>query len=389
MERQKGLIAARPLRTPVLGLFVLALLYTLYLASEILIPIAAAILLALLLEPLVRGLARLHVIPPIGAALVLVGLFVGIAGGVSLFAPQAEKWLAQMPDIVAEVREKIEGPIEQVKSAKKEVEDALDEKQEQTEPEAVTPTYLSERGVVSEPDEKAEETDAAEPAPESGVTLIELLFQTVAVFRSIGWTFFITFFLLYFLLSTGDMIRENFIAALPADNHRRRVLIVARNVQRSVSTYFAVIALINVGLAVVMSAALYAIGLPNPALWGAIAGILNFIPYLGPLAGAGIVTVVGLVSFETPLDALGPPLIYIAINALEGNLVTPMLLSNRLTLNPLAVFLFVVFWAWMWGVAGALMAVPMLACLKAVCDSDSNMAPFGALIGSKTAKREA
>jgi predicted PurR-regulated permease PerM len=196
----------------------------------------------------------------------------------------------------------------------------------------------------------------------------------------------IIFVLLYFLLATGTVLRENIIFALPTLRDKRRALTVTSNVQRSVSAYLITVILINLGLGAAIGFAMYAIGLPNPALWGAMAAMLNFIPYLGAIAGSIVVAIVGLVTYATPVEALLPPMIYLAINSLEGYLATPAILSRRLTINPIAVFLSIVFWGWIWGVAGALMAVPILACLKVICDATERLAPVSQFLSGRRAE---
>jgi len=120
---------------------------------------------------------------------------------------------------------------------------------------------------------------------------------------------------------------------------------------------------------------------PNATMWGLLAALLNFVPYFGPIAGVVIISAVGLLSFDSPWRGLLPPLWYLALHLLEANFVTPILLGRRLTLNPVAVFVSLIFWTWLWGVSGALLSVPILVTIKVICDRLPAMSHFGEFIG--------
>jgi predicted PurR-regulated permease PerM len=126
---------------------------------------------------------------------------------------------------------------------------------------------------------------------------------------------------------------------------------------------------------------MFLLGMPNPILWGVMAAVLNFIPYLGALVGIGTIGLVALLTFDAPGNILMPPLAYFALTTFEAYFVTPSLLARRLTLNPVAVFLALIVLTWMWGVAGALLAVPMLATFKICCDHVEALEPIGTMLG--------
>jgi predicted PurR-regulated permease PerM len=121
--------------------------------------------------------------------------------------------------------------------------------------------------------------------------------------------------------------------------------------------------------------------MPYPALWGVLAGLLNFVPYLGPVVTAGVILIVSLLTFEELGRALVAPILYFAINFTEGSFVTPTVLGRRLTLNPVVVFVGLVFWGWLWGIPGALLAVPLLAVVKIFCDHIEPLSPLGEFLG--------
>jgi predicted PurR-regulated permease PerM len=125
------------------------------------------------------------------------------------------------------------------------------------------------------------------------------------------------------------------------------------------------------------------LGMPNPVLWGALAAVNNFIPYLGSLVTVGVLTVVAAVSFDTLGQIVAPPLIFFALTTFEGQFLTPMLLGKRLTLNPVVIFLALLIWGWLWGIPGVLMAVPLLAAFKILCDHVPSLAAVGEFLGRK------
>jgi len=353
------------------GLLVLAVCYTLHFAQQILMPIMASVILALLLQPAVRVLVRVKVPAALAAGIVVAALFAVISAGIYVLSDPAAQWMSQMPNVLAEVQDKIKGPIEEIKDVKKEVESFVEEAQQD---ETATPTPAPDKNKTIEP-------ELPQVPPQTiKLSLLEVFTQSFAILSNVGWSAVVIFVLLYFLLATSRVLRENLVAALSSLRDKKRALAVTSKVQTDISAYLATVILINIGLGVAIGLAMHITGLPNGALWGAMAATLNFIPYLGPVAGAFVVAIVGLVTFDTPVQALIPPLIYFGINAVEGNFFTPMILSRRLTINPAAVFLSVVFWAWIWGVPGALMAVPILACLKVICDANERLVPVSQLL---------
>jgi predicted PurR-regulated permease PerM len=125
------------------------------------------------------------------------------------------------------------------------------------------------------------------------------------------------------------------------------------------------------------------LGMPNPVLWGVVAAILNFMPYFGPLTVFSVLVLAGLLSFESVGQALLPAAVYACVHAVESNLVTPSILGRRLTLNPLIIFLALMFWTWLWGIPGALLSVPLLMMFKILCDHTPPLAPIGELLAGR------
>jgi len=175
-----------------------------------------------------------------------------------------------------------------------------------------------------------------------------------------------TVILLFFLLASERWLVTRTVQAVP--ERRRRVTIIGavRDAQRDIATFLATQAMINVGVAMATTLACWIIGLPNPALWGALAGIMSFIPYLGPIVVLVTLFFAGALTFEQPAQWFLPPMAFGAINQVESNFVTPWIVGRRLELSPLAVFIAVMFTGWLWGIAGAFIAVPTLVALRSM-----------------------
>jgi predicted PurR-regulated permease PerM len=178
----------------------------------------------------------------------------------------------------------------------------------------------------------------------------------------------VTAILLFFLLANGYLFLQKTVHILPTLGEKKRAVEIARDVQAEVSHYLLTITLINLGLGCVTAATMAAFGLPDPLLWGVMAATLNFVPYVGAIFTSLAILLAAVLAFPVPLEALFPPLAFVALTALEGNIVTPALVGRRLTLNPVIVFASLLFWGWLWGVAGLLIAVPLLVVFKILCD---------------------
>ena len=140
-----------------------------------------------------------------------------------------------------------------------------------------------------------------------------------------------------------------------------------RQAQRDIGLFISTMSIVNLALGFATGLALWLIGLPNPVLWGTTTAVLAFIPYLGPLLIAVLLLLAGSVTFGTGVEMLGPPAAFLLLHGLEANFLSPMIMGHRLRLSPVFVFLSVMVWGWLWGLAGAFIAVPLLLALRAVC----------------------
>jgi predicted PurR-regulated permease PerM len=334
------------------GLFVLAVLYTLYFARAFLLPIVIAVLLDFLLSPILRALKRVHVPEPAGAALVLLVLLAAVGGiGYSLADP-ARQWMTKAPESLARVQSRLRDlrrPVEQVTRTAEQVEAA---------------------------------TEVSRSGPQEvivrGPRLSERLFGTT---QSLLTGAMETVILLYFLLAAGDLFLQKLIKVLPLLRDKKTAVAIARETEASISTYLFTVAVVNVGLGLAVTLAMVLLKMPNALLWGSLAAVAEFIPYVGATVMLALLAMAGLATFPTVGQALLVPGAYLAINLVQANFISPMVLGRRLTLNPVAILVGLVFWWWIWGVGGAFIAVPLLATFKIFCDHIESLAPIGEFLG--------
>jgi predicted PurR-regulated permease PerM len=335
------------------GLLVLALFYTLYFARAFFLPIVLAVLLDFLLSPLIRALKRAHIPEPLGAALVIVALLVGAGGAVYGLATPAKEWVGKLPGSVREAQSRLEQlrkPVEQVSKTAEQVEEATKMDNGSETPEVVV----------------------------KGPSLTERLFGTT---QSILTSALEVVILLYFLLAAGDLFLQKLIKVLPLLRDKKKAVAIARETEASVSTYLATVTLVNLALGLAVTLVMYLLGMPSPLLWGALATLAEFVPYLGATAMVALLTLAGLVTFDQVGHALLVPGGYLAVNLIQSQFLSPLILGRRLTLNPVAIFIGLVFWWWLWGVPGAFIAVPLIATFKIFCDHIEALAPIGEFLG--------
>ncbi len=185
----------------------------------------------------------------------------------------------------------------------------------------------------------------------------------------------VTMILLLFLLASGDAFLAKMIEVTPRLEDKKRVVHTARSIQHQISLYLGTITLINIVLGMSIAVALYLLEVPSPALWGVMVGVLNFTAYLGVAISILVVTLVSLLTFSSPAQILLPGLVIFLANVIEGQVLTPLITGRRLALSPVAVFLSLVVLGWMWGLIGVLIAVPILVCIKLVCDEVEMLKP--------------
>jgi predicted PurR-regulated permease PerM len=191
----------------------------------------------------------------------------------------------------------------------------------------------------------------------------------------------IMFVLLFFLLASGDHFLRKLITALPRLQDKKRAVEISRRIEHDISSYLVAITLINILFGTAVGLALFFLGMPNPGLWGVMAGFLHFVPFLGAIAGLSIVTLVALLTFDQTTTIVLVPTAYLCLNLLAEYILLPFVISHRLMLNPVIVFSWLTFWAWLWGIPGALMAVPLLVIFKIVCERVQSLSLAAEFLG--------
>jgi predicted PurR-regulated permease PerM len=298
----------------------------------------------------VRALRKIGVPEPVSAAAIVLGLLAVLTFGAYRLSGPAADWVARAPESIVTVERKLETlrrPVERVTQAAAQM-------------------------------EQATEVDKTPEVTVRGPSLSQQLFGGTATL--IGAATVIVF-LTYFLLAVGDLFLQKLVGVLPQFKDKKTAVKIARETESHISVYLFTTTLINIGVGVVTGIAMHLIGMPNPVLWGVVAGVLNFVPYVGAVVNMVILGLAAFLTFEDTGRALLVPAVFAAINLLEGNLITPMILGRRMRLNTVALFIGLVFWWYIWGVPGAILAVPMMAALKIACDNIESLTPIGEFLG--------
>jgi predicted PurR-regulated permease PerM len=346
----------RILQRIALAILLLLVLGVCWAAQEILVPLVLALLLALLLSPLVSWLERVLRLPrAVGSVLVILLLISTLFAGVAQLAQPAQRWIAGAPAQMKNLEQRFRGLREPIRQAQ-EAGRTIDDMTQSSEPVVTTrPGLLS--SMVSNT-----------PRVLGGAAAVLLL--------------------MYFFLSSGNRFLRRMVEIAPSLTDKKVVVSIAREVQDEMSRYLVMVSLINFALGAVTALALWLLGVPNPLLWGAVAFLLNFVPYVGPLCTMLALALAGFDAFDSLGHALAVPGAFFLLTAIEGQLITPTILGRRLSLDPTAVFVWLMLWGWMWGVVGILLAGPLLACFRIICQHVESLQAVGVLISDGSSVRD-
>lgn len=311
------------------GLFLLALSFALYAAAEILVPIVSAVIVAFLLNPVAARMERRGLPGMAAAAIIIVALGLLLWLAIYLFSIPLQTWVERLPELASAL-------YKQVLSLRNNL------FRLQVDAGGPAPPPIDDGGFAKMMEESGILSSAALLAP------------------SMLGEFALFVVLLFFLIGMRTQLRGGILALCWTRRARLTAARVLHDSERHVSAYLATITVINVLLGITTGLIMWALGLPSPALWGALNATLNYAPYLGPAVVTVIMAGVGLLTFDSIGHALLPPLSIILLNFVEGNIITPAVLGRRFTVNPLLVLIALAFWLWMWGPVGAFLATPML-----------------------------
>lgn len=358
-EAEESRVAARAdtrlMRSLLIGMFLFMTVYALYFARAFFMPVILAFLLALTLTPIVR-LLRKRGIPEVVSAtlLVLVSIFVFASAGYVLSGPiidlinNTSSIGQQLTERLAQLRR----PLERIMDIAHQIEGLTETTQEP----GVQKVAVAQSGFFS---------------------------SAASNILSAGTSLTIIFVLSLFLLASGTMFYEKIIQSFASLTEKKRALRVVYDVEREISHYLLTVTIINTGLGTVIGLGLWALGMPNPLVWGAAAALLNFLPYVGAMITLVLVTVIALITFDTIAYALLAPAFLVLCDIIEGQFVTPMVVGRRLEINAVAIFIAVAFWSWLWGFVGALMAVPLLVVVKVFCDHFESLSHVGNFLAAQ------
>lgn len=353
-DRHRHLPERRCDRSILLGLLILGILYTLYLAGDLFLPIFIALLLSAVFTPVIRLLNRAKIPDGMGAIIVVAVLVASTAAGVYFLSDPTKMWINRIPRVLFEIEYKFQ-------SLKRTIQEA----QETTER-------------LEEFTELDKDSEIEKEVKVQGPSLADQIFGEA---RSFLWTAAIIVVLLFFFLAYGRNTVNRLINSMPQTERQRHWLGFLPQIQQGLTRYLATIAGINLLLGVTTTAAMALLDVPNPVLWGVIAGIFNFVPYVGAATTLAMLTVVSILTFDSLLSMLLPPLVFLCLTALEGNFITPLVVGKSLRLNPIMIFVSILFWGWIWGIPGVLLAVPILAAIKIISNKVSALYPVSLLLG--------
>lgn len=334
------------------GLFILACLYTVVFARPFLMPLTIALLLYFLLMPAVRFLRRLRIPEPAGATLVVGALVAGLILSVYALSWPASEWMAKAPESLRRIEDRAQTVLRPIRR--------------------VTQTAEQMERIATVESRPAREVTVSQPS--LGATV----FGGMQAFLAGA---LVVFTLLFFLLAAGDRLVGKLVNAMPRLQDRKRASEIAREIELHVSAYLYVTTLINAGFGALVALTMFLMGMPNAVLWGVLAAVTSYIPYLGGVLCTALLGMASVLAFPTWEQAVLVPTVFAVLDAVKGYIVQPVLTGRHLTLNAPVLFVGLLFWWWVWGIAGALLAVPILSILKIVCERIEGWRPLAEFLG--------
>lgn len=327
--------ALASIRRLLIAMLVLAALYTVCLAKPVLVPLLLAAFLAICISPLVDQVERL--MPRLPAAIVVATLVIAaVAGVLTLLTAPAQDWLSHAPETLPRAIDKLRA-------------------------------WLTVLGEASGTAPMLATMDSLSGAPAPAPTPWHWWELLVAAPPLLVQAFSVILLMLFFVTYGGSMFRRA-VELSPTLTSKKQVVGIVRAIKVDSARYFLTTAVINVALGSATALVLWVLDVGEPLLWGAAVALLNFIPYLGALVSVLLLTLVGVLQSSSPDVAVLPALCFLALAVLEGQFLSPLILGKRLSLSPVAILVWLMLWGWLWGIAGVILGVPMLMCLKLSCE---------------------
>lgn len=349
----------RALRRSAGILTTIAIFVVAYFARDLILPIMLGFLMALTLSPVNRFFQRRGIPAALSAAVIILLAATCIAATIFFAGDTVRNWSDDAPSLARELSNKLSGVTETIDAVK----DASSEVDKMTAAQEGGPQAV----VIQQPG---------------------FLNSAVTIAASSVTSIIVALILALFMLASGDLFYIKLVQAFPTLSGKKHALTTVYDIERRVSGYLLTITLINAGLGVLVAGVLWLIGLEHAYVWGIAAFLLNYLPILGGLVGTALIAVHAITSFDSLSYALIAPVAYQALISIEAQFVTPYLVGKRLELNIVAVFLTVVLWAWLWGVAGALVAVPFLLVFKVICDRIDSLRVIGNFLGAADVQKQ-
>lgn len=325
----------KSIRISLTGIILLALVYTVAIGKSLLVPLVLAGFIGLALNPIVATAARWRIPRWLAAVTLMLLLGSGIVMAAATLSTPALNWVHQAPSAMRSIAPRIKPLTQQIEVASR-----------------ATQTLVG--GTV------------ARNLPQANNDFAFTAWDIVAGTPKVVASVLTVALLVFFFLVYGDEILRRAVEISPTFAYKRHTVSIVRSIQVEVSSYLLLTVAINVTLGLVTAGMLYLYNVPDPLLWGSFAAIANFIPYVGAITTTTVLAVVGALHFQDLGTALLPAITFACITAVEGNMLTPLLQGRRSRLSPVAILLWLLVWGWLWGIPGAIMAVPMLTCVKLI-----------------------
>jgi predicted PurR-regulated permease PerM len=348
--------AAATKTTPVqIVLIVLGTIAFLYFARPVVLPVVLACAAGMALKPLIRWLSYCHIPPAFSAAVVLCLLMAAVGVGFFQLGRPALTWMNEAPQHMTALRQRVQRMFPRIARISQAAE------------------AVNNLGATEEEQKMAPTVEVKDSRGTSA-----FINWTGSLLAGMGETLVV----LYLMLASGDLFLQKLVRVMPTFHDKKSAVEISHEIQQNISNYLFSVSLINIGLGAVVSGGLYLMDIPNAIMWGMLVAVLNFVPYFGPVAGIILLATVGILTFDTPWKGLFPPAWYLLLHLLEANLITPVVLGRRFTLNPVVIFVSLIFWTWLWGVPGALLSVPILVSIEVVCNHVPKLSSVSELLTS-------